>query len=64
MKILVTIPTEGYVHKHVIFVLLRLQRESRHELRILLPTHKPYENNLHHIVNDFMDHEDDFLVEH
>ena len=62
MKILITVPTEGKIHKHVVFVLLRLQRESRHQLRIILPTHRPYENNLHHIVNDFMESDEDYWL--
>jgi len=55
MKILISVPNIGYIHKQVVFVLLKLKMESRYPFQIILPTHSPYENNLHHIVKDFME---------
>lgn len=55
MNILVSIPNTGWIHKHVNFATDKLLLDSHHEVRIIRPTHTPYENNLHHIVNDFMD---------
>jgi GT2 family glycosyltransferase len=52
--ILVSVPNTGYVHKHVAFALLKLQKDSRYDLTIIMPTHNPFENNLHHIVKDFL----------
>lgn len=53
-KILVSVPNTGSLHKHVVFALLKLQQDRRYDLTIIQPTHNPYENNLHHIVGDFM----------
>ncbi|MEM7122055.1 MAG: hypothetical protein AAF563_12300 [Pseudomonadota bacterium] len=62
MKVLVTVPTTGWIHKHSAFALLKLQLDRRFKLRILLPTHRPFENNLHHIVNDFMAGGEDYWL--
>lgn len=51
MKILVTVPTTGYIHKHCVFALLELNKDPR--VQVMLPTHNPFENNLHHIIKDF-----------
>lgn len=53
-KVLVSVPNTGYIHKHCTFALLKLQKDIRYNLTIILPTHNPYENNLHHIVKDFL----------
>ncbi len=54
MNILVSIPNTGSVHKLVSLTTNRLITDPRHRCNIIYPTHNPYENNLHHIVNDFM----------
>jgi len=57
MRILVSVPTppaRPYIHKHCVFALLRLQQDSRYETKIILPSHNPFENNLHHIINQFL----------
>lgn len=54
MKVLVTVPNLHWIQKHVVAVLLRLQMDRRYELRIEMPSNKPYENNLHHIIQDFI----------
>jgi hypothetical protein len=33
---------------------LKLASDRRYNTKIIMPTHNPYENNLHHIVNDFI----------
>lgn len=53
-KILVSVPNTGWIHKCVCFVTDRLLFDTRYKVTIIRPTHNPYENNLHHIVNDFM----------
>lgn len=50
--ILVSVPTTGWIHKRVVFSLLRLIRDPR--VKIILPTHNPFENNLHHIIQDIL----------
>ena len=56
-KVLVTVPTSPscpYIHKHVNMVTDRLLADPRYTVTIMRPSYSPYENNLHHIVNDLM----------
>ncbi len=62
MNILVTVPNQHWLHKEVCAVLMRLQMDGRHRLRFEWPSHKPYENNLHHIVADFVTSGCDFWL--
>ena len=61
-KILVSVPNTGNIHKLVSIVLLKLISDRRHKSIIIHPTHNPYENNLHYIVNDFMGGDYDFWL--
>lgn len=61
-RILISVPNTGWVHKHVAIVLLRLIQDRRYDTHIILPTHNPYENNLHHIVRDFLEGDFDFWL--
>lgn len=55
-SVYVTVPNgNGWIHKTVAISLLRLQSDRRYKLRMDLPTHTPYVNNLHHCMNDFLD---------
>lgn len=61
MKILVTVPcAPPWLHKHVVFTLLALQRDPR--VTVMLPTHRPFENNLHHIITNFVDGDYDYWL--
>lgn len=51
-----------WIHKTVVHKLLLLIKDGRYKTNIIFPSHKPYENNLHHIVNDFMDGDYDFWL--
>lgn len=62
IKVLVSVPNTGWMHKHVAFALLRLQQDKRFNLTFILPTHTPFENNLHHIVKDFLKGDYDFWL--
>ena len=53
-NILVSIPNTGWIHKLVSHVTNKLLCDNRYNVNIIYPTHNPYENNLHHIVNDFV----------
>lgn len=53
-KVLISVPNEGWIHKSVCFVTDKLLADRRYQVSLIRPTHRPYENNLHHIVNDFM----------
>ena len=64
-KVLITFPTSPahpYLHKQVVFASWRLLQDKRHEKKLIIPTHNPFENNLHHIVNDFMEGDYDFWL--
>ena len=61
-KVLVSVPNVGTIHKMVSFALLKLIQDKRYKVNIIQPTHNPYENNLHHIVNDFMAGDYDFWL--
>ena len=61
-KVLISVPNTGNIHKLVSSALLKLIQERRYDLNIIQPTHNPYENNLHHIVNDFMEGDYDFWL--
>ncbi len=53
-KVLISFPNTGYIHKLVFMAGMRLISDRRYDIKIIVPTHNPYENNLHHIVNDFI----------
>ncbi len=53
-NILISVPNTGWIHKHVSMATDRLLMDGRYNKKIIRPTHNPYENNLHHILIDFM----------
>jgi len=55
LKILCSVPNTGWIHKLVCFRTDALLKDGRYDVTIIRPTHNPFENNLHHIINDFMD---------
>ena len=60
MKILVSVPNEGWIHKHVCFATDRLVLDSR--VTLIRPQHRPYENNLAHIRNQVLEEGHDFWL--
>ena len=53
-KVLISVTNEHWIHKMVVRRLLQLIQDTRYDINIIMPSHKPYENNLHHIVNDVL----------
>jgi hypothetical protein len=53
-NILVTIPNTGWVHKLTSLATNKILMDARHKCTLIYPTHVPFENNLHHIINDFV----------
>ena len=49
-----TSPSHPYLHKHVVFASWKLLSDNRYKVTPMIPTHRPVENNFHHIINDFM----------
>lgn len=63
MRVMVSIPQlPPYEHKHVSMAVDRLRLDARHDLRVIRPSHRPYENTLHHTLNDFMDGGEDYWL--
>jgi len=62
-KVLLACPNgDAWIHKLVVFALIRTMQDPRAETQLILPTHKPYVNNLHLIVQDFLAGPFDYLV--
>lgn len=56
-KIFVTFPTDPsnpYIHKQVVFVSWKLLSDKRYNLTPIIPSHRPYENNLHYCIRQFI----------
>lgn len=65
MKVLATVPvspSSPYVHKEVVIRAIGVLRDRRHAVTLDFPQRKPYENNLHHIVVDFIKNGYDFWL--
>lgn len=61
--VLISVPNTGWIHKFVAMALSRIQVDNKgYKLTIILPTHIPYENNLHHIVCQFIKEKHDFWL--
>lgn len=54
-SVYITVPNVHWIHQHVVEKLLWLLMDKRYRLKVNLPSRKPYENNLNHIVNEFME---------
>src|SRR3990167_5493586 len=61
-RILVTLPNLHWVRAGVAMTMVKLSLDRRYALTFQPSSHKPYENNLHHIVNSFMDGGYDFWL--
>lgn len=61
-NILVSLPNQHWIHTTVAHTAIKLLCDKRHNVQVTMPSHKPYVNNLHHIVNEFMAGEYDFWL--
>lgn len=61
-NVLISVPNQGWVHKFAATALLRLHSDRRYKITSILPTHKPYVNSLHKIINDVLKGDFDFWV--
>jgi len=62
MRVIISVPNTGWIHKHVTMSVIRILSDTRHATNVIFPTHNPYENNLHHILKDFIGGEYDFWL--
>lgn len=62
-RIYVTVPNgNGWIHKHVHFVIIKILQDPRYTTRHDCPTHSPYINNLHYCMNDFLNGGEDYWL--
>ena len=61
-KVLISVTNEHWIHKTVVRRMLQLIQDGRYDVTIIMPSHKPYENNLHHIVKDVLEGGYDFWL--
>ena len=61
-KVLITIPTTGWVHKCCVFSIVRLLNDRRVVVDYTLPTDRPYESNLNGIVKYFLKTSFDYWI--
>lgn len=64
-SVLVTFPTSPanpFLHKHTVFSSWKLLKDPRYKIKMIIPTHNPFENNLHHIVNQFIKEDHDYWL--
>lgn len=54
MNVLVSIPNESWVHKHVVLSAIKLLQDPAHKITLIMPTWKPYEHNMNRIAKDFL----------
>ena len=61
-SVLISIPNTHWIHKTVGHREHFILQDGRYKVNIIKPSHKPYVNNLHHIVNDFVAGNYDFWL--
>lgn len=62
-SVYLTVPNgDGWLHKLVHFAVIRLLQDARVHVRHDCPTHRPFENNLHHCAQDFLQGGEDFWL--
>lgn len=54
-SVLISVPNLGWIHKHVVFSLLRLFVDPRITARVICPTWRPLETAQQKIVNEWID---------
>lgn len=57
-----TSPAHPFIHKHVVMASWRLLADKRYDVKPICPSWNPFENNLHHIINDFLEGDYDFWL--
>ena len=52
----------GWIHKRVVFSVIKMLQDPRHTPNFIAPTHSPFVQNLHLTVHDFLAQGHDFLL--
>lgn len=54
-NVLISVPNgDSWIHKNVVFALLRMAQDPRVRAKIVLPTNRPFENNLAHCQKEVL----------
>lgn len=61
-RVLISVPNTHWIHKTVVHKLLLLLQDGRYKSTIIMPSHKPFVENLHRIVQDFIKGDYDFWL--
>lgn len=61
-RILISIPNQHWIHKLVVHKVMFMLSDGRYKVSLTMPSHKPYVNNLHHIVKEFLEKGYDFWL--
>ena len=62
-SVYVTVPNgNGWIHKSVHFATLKILSDRRYKVRHDCPTNRPYVDNLHACLNDFLDGGEDYWL--
>ncbi len=62
-SVYITIPnSDGWIHKHVHFAIIKMLQDDRYRLRHDCPSHKPYVQNLHKCMWDFLNGGEDYWL--
>lgn len=63
MRVYLTVPNgDGWLHKQVHFATVQILVDGRYKVRHDCPSHKPYVDNLHRCMHDFIDNGDDYWL--
>lgn len=62
VSVFLTIPNLHWIHKKVAVRVIQIMSDGRCSVRCHFPTYRPYENNLHHCVKDFLESGRDFWL--
>lgn len=54
MKVLVSVPNQGWIHKHVMHAVMRIMQTADTEVTFISPTWRPYEHSMNRIAKDFL----------
>ncbi len=62
-SVYITVPnSDGWIHKHVHFAIIKILSDNRYKLRHDCPSHKPYVQNLHKCMWDFLNGGEDYWL--
>lgn len=62
MKVFVSVPNTGWIHKSVCLATDRLLMDRAHDVTLIRPTWKPYEQSMNRIALDFWEGEWDYWL--